>query len=140
MAPSQVSLDSSLRNARIVAALLFLSALLYILIGETVSTESPRDVKSFLLVFGLLTLWDVSSAFAIRTRYLESATRTLRSNPEDHVALHRWKFGQIAPLAMCEAIALFGLVVRFLGGTSLQTIPFYLISASMMVVWWPRRP
>ena len=105
-----------------------------------VAPKSPKDVWTFLLVFGLLSFSDISGAFSIRMRYLGTTEETLSSNPEDQVALSRWRSGQIISLVMCQTIALFGLILRLLGGTSLQTIPFYLISTSMMLVWWPRRP
>ena len=140
MPPPKTSFDCSLRDVRLIAALLLFSALLYIYVGEMLGPKSPRDAWTFLLIFGLLSLSDISVAFSMRSRYLGSTEETLRSSPEDQVALGRWRSGQIISLVMCQTIALFGLILRILGGTSLQTIPFYLVSASMMLVWWPRRP
>jgi hypothetical protein len=59
-----------------------------------------------------------------RTLVLRSAT-TLAEKPEDGLTLNHWKTGYIATYALCETLALFGLILRFMGFGLQQSVPFY---------------
>jgi len=39
---------------------------------------------------------------------------------------------------MCESVALFGFVLRMLGGTLLISAPFYVVAILLMLLWTPR--
>lgn len=140
MPESNRSLESSLREIRLLAGALLISALLYIPLGKSVGPSAPRDVRIYLLILVTLAVSDLWMASALRLRSLRPGAEALHSNPADQGVLKSWRINQIVSLVMCETIALLGFGLRILGGTPVQTIPFYLLSALMMLVWWPRRP
>jgi hypothetical protein len=62
----------------------------------------------------------------------------LRRQPQDPLALGRWRAGNLASLALCEAVALYGFVLRMLGGTFLGVTPYYAVAILLMLAWTPR--
>ena len=74
-----------------------------------------------------------------RTLVLRSAT-TLAETPEDGLTLNHWKTGYIATYALCETLALFGLILRFMGFGFQQSVPFYLGGFVLLFFFGPREP
>jgi hypothetical protein len=74
-----------------------------------------------------------------RTLVLRSAT-TLAEKPEDGLTLNHWKTGYIATYALCETLALFGLILRFMGFGFQQSVPFYLGGFVLLFFFGPREP
>jgi hypothetical protein len=64
----------------------------------------------------------------------------LKTKPGDPVILARWKTGYFVTYALCEALALFGLVLRILGFTLNQVWPYYAGSFVLLLLFWPREP
>lgn len=76
---------------------------------------------------------------ARRTLVLRSAEE-LVSHPDDSLTLNHWKSGYIATYALCEALALFGLVLQFTGCSLLQSAPYYIGSFILLFFFGPRQP
>jgi F0F1-type ATP synthase membrane subunit c/vacuolar-type H+-ATPase subunit K len=76
----------------------------------------------------------------VRRLFVLRAEVTLAAQPEDATALNRWRAGYIITYALCEAMALFGLVLRVLGFTLSEVTPFYLVGFVLILVFTPRRP
>jgi hypothetical protein len=74
-----------------------------------------------------------------RTLVLRSA-ESLASHPDDSLTLNHWKSGYIATYALCEALALFGLVLRFTGCRFEQSLPFYIGGFVLLFFFGPRQP
>jgi len=133
------SLDAAVRILHFVHVAILLSIPLYALLGE-VAGPSPRDLgflhKALLAVtvasFGLFTVF--------RITMVRPAEEVLGRNPEDTSALGRWTTGNIVTFALIESVALFGLVVRLLGGTFAQAVPFYAAAFLLLIFVVPRRP
>jgi hypothetical protein len=64
----------------------------------------------------------------------------LGANPNEQSALGRWRAANIVVLALCESIGLYGFVLRFLGFSLMQAMPFYLAAILMMLYFGPKRP
>ena len=133
-------MDASLRLLRIIQLALLVSVVFYIAIAEKVGPQVPKDVKQMQMILMALAVGVVGTIFIFRQRMLTHAEEALRSQPEDVVALACWRAGNIITLVLAEAVVLYGLVLRFMGGTLLQAAPFYAAGALLMVVWGPRRP
>jgi hypothetical protein len=82
----------------------------------------------------------VGVIFVIRRTLVFRAAETLSSQPDDILSLNHWKTGYFATYALCEALALFGLVERFLGCTLQQSIPYYLGGFILLFFFRPRKP
>ena len=54
------------------------------------------------------------------------AAASLASHPDDNVSLTHWRTGYLATYALCEALALFGVILRFRGSQTQQSLLFYI--------------
>ena len=133
-------MDASLRLLRIIQMVLLTSVVLYAVVGELAGPQEARDVKQMRLILIALAGALLLAMGAIRQRMISPAQQILRSQPEDALALARWRAGNIVTFALAEAVALYGLVLRMLGAKLLQALPFYAAGAVLMLVFTPRRP
>ncbi len=133
-------MDEKLWVLRIIHAALLFSCLLYVPIGEVVASKEPRDVRFLFIGLAIGGLSTLTLAMRLRPRLVGSAEETLRHNPDDAAALARWQTAQIVLYGMCEAVALYGLVLRMLGTPLIQVLPFYGGAVLLMLMWMPRRP
>jgi hypothetical protein len=69
---------------------------------------------------------------------LSSAIVALRRNPQDTQALFRWRQAHILIMVLLLSVALFGFVLRFMGGSFWLALPFYSASALLLLLWAPR--
>ena len=123
MAGREVSVKA-LRTAR---SVLLGIVFLYVWIGEK-DGPVPRPVNPLLRV-GLYVIAAslIPSTLWLRSRELKRAKNSLARQPGDVVAMRRWRAIQLVVLACFLAIPLYGLVLRFQGGTLVQALPFYIV-------------
>src|SRR5258708_440003 len=128
MAGREVSLRT-LRTARIV---LVGMVFLYVWVGET-NGPVPRPVNPLLhiAVYALATSI-IPTTIWLRSRELKRAKDRLARQPGDVVALRRWRAIHVVVLACFLAIPLYGLVLRFQGGTLVQALPFYIVGIVLL--------
>jgi hypothetical protein len=134
------TLESSLRWLRIVYAVIFFTMIQEVLVAEKLSHHQLRDVHTFWVGLMVICLPEIAIALFFRFRMLRPAEDTLQSMPDDQFALGRWRAANILSFVISNAVVLFGFAVRFVGGTSMQAMPFYIVGFSMMLLWWPQRP
>ena len=135
-----LTLDNSIRSIRIIYAALLFTMILYVLTAEKLSHQEPHDIHTIWLAFLVSGLMIVAVALSFRIKMLEPAGETLQAKADDQRALARWRAGNILSFVLVETVALFGFVLRFIGGTTWQSLPFYVVGIALMLVWWPRRP
>jgi hypothetical protein len=82
----------------------------------------------------------VGVVFVVRRTLIVPSEVQLFETPDDGVVLARWRSGYICTYALCEALALFGLVLRMLGFTLAQVWPYYVGGFALMLVCAPHRP
>jgi len=83
---------------------------------------------------------EVVALFVLRRKMLVPAMALLSSHSEDAAALARWKTGHILTWALSLSVALYGLVLRYLGFTFSQVAPFFIAGFILMLFYFPRRP
>lgn len=137
--PTEV-VDASLRLLRIIQAVLLTSVVLYAVMGELAGPQEARDIKQARLILYALAGGLLVATGALRTRIISPAEQALRSQPDDALALARWRAGNIVSFALAEAVALYGLALRMMGATLLQALPFYAGAAALLLIFTPRRP
>ncbi len=135
-----LKLDSTVRTIRIIHAVLLLAAVFYIFMPEALLHHEPHDIHVVWVAFLVNGLLSVGIALFFRMKMVPTAAETLRTNPEDQPALARWRAGNILSFVLAESIVLFGFALRFMGGTPMQSLPFYSTGIAMMILWFPRRP
>ena len=134
------TMDTSLRLLRIVWAALLMAIAAYIVIGERVASSRPSASPLIFRAIALVAISTVVIIFVVRRLLVSRAVQALGKNPEDQPAFLRWRGGSIATFALCEAIALYGFVLRMQGFTLSQVAPFYISGLLLMVYFGPRRP
>jgi len=127
-------------NMRLVQAVLIIAIPLFALLAE-VGRDHGRDRWTSLdwLMSGLAT-WCIFEGFRFRRLWVFPSQRLLANDAGNSKALRRWKAGQLIVLAMAEAVAWYGLVVRMvLHGTLWQASVFYAVGLFLLLLWTPRR-
>jgi len=132
-------MESARRGLQIVRFAMLLSIVLYFIIA----TRIPAHIAPNPLIFRVLALLAVANLGLVlffRTIFVRSPAEVLRSSPQDSSALAKWKSGQVLTWAFAEAIALYGLVLHFLGCPIGQVAPFFLAGALLIVIFAPNLP
>ncbi len=101
---------------------------------------APPKTQTYFYVIAGLAAWAVEGSFFFRRKILKPSERVLSAKPEDVAALRRWRAGYLGMYASCEAVALWGLLVRFLGFGLWLAMPFFVAGFVLMLYFAPRRP
>ncbi len=134
------TLDQALQVLRVVhGAMLALIAVLAVL-AESLPHASHPAPRFVLYLFGALGLLELAAGVVIRKLMVESAESALQTDPADPRALFKWSAGQLVSFALCEAIALYGFVLRMVGAPRPYCIAFYVTGAIFLLLFTPRRP
>jgi hypothetical protein len=116
------------------------SILLYAVAGKIVNFGAHPADSSLNYVFTTAGVALVGVIFVVRRTLVLRPAEDLAARPDDSISLCHWKSGYIATYALCEALALFGLVLRFLGFTFQQSLPFYVAGFVLLLFFAPREP
>lgn len=134
-------MEASLRLLRLLQAAMLLSIVLYALVGEMAGPRHSRPIHpALVLALAMAACCTVLIAFFLRRVMIFRSAGRLMEQPGDAAALSRWRAGYIVTFALCESIALYGLILRMLGQTLGQSAPFYLAGFLLMLYFGPRRP
>lgn len=130
----------ALRILRVIQWSMLTSILLYVAVGEFLRPPVRVVNSSLSYMFTTLAVAIVGVIFVVRRTLVLRAAESLVSKPEDALSLNHWRTGYIVTYALCEALALFGLTQRFLGGSLQQSAPYYFAGFILMLFFWPRQP
>lgn len=130
----------SLKTLRTMQWAMLLSILLYVAVGEILGPRIRRVDPALSYLFSTLAVGIIGTIFVVRRTLVLRAASTLARQPEDNICLSQWKTGYIATYALCEALALFGLVLRFRGSGFQQSLLFYIGGFVLLFFFRPRQP
>jgi F0F1-type ATP synthase membrane subunit c/vacuolar-type H+-ATPase subunit K len=116
------------------------SILLYGVVGEVLGPVARAVDPALSYLFSTLAVAIVGAIFVVRRTLVLRAAESLATQPEDNLSLNHWRTGYIATYALCEALALFGLIQRFLGCTLQQSALYYLGGFVLLFFFRPRQP
>jgi hypothetical protein len=134
------SMIQALKTLRAVQWAMLASIVLYGILGEVVGPV-PRGVDpSLSYLFTTLAVAAVGVILVVRRTLVRRAGQSLRARPDDSLSLNHWRTGYIATYALCEALALFGLILRFRGSSWQQSILYYLGGFVLLLFFRPRQP
>lgn len=116
---------------RIIWAALFVSALIYIVVLELVTVEASvaSEAPSYLFAFAAA-MSAAGSLVAPRVLSNRQRTNAGEKNAAYVTAL-------ILSLALAESVAIFGLVVGFLGAPASVVVPFFAAAWILMLIQFP---
>jgi hypothetical protein len=133
-------MNKALKLLRTVQLTLLGSIVLYAIVGEVVGPLRASANPTLSYVLTTVGVAVVGMILVVRrTLILRSAT-TLAGKPEDGLTLNHWKTGYLATYALCETLALFGLILRFVGFGFQQSVPFYVGGFVLLFFFGPRQP
>jgi hypothetical protein len=133
------SSETSLRQLRIIHAAMLFSIVLYAFISlRAPARPAPPPTVLYAVVF--VALADVGLILILRNKLLASSGPISSGQSDDNVVIARWRSAYIITWALCEAIALFGLVLRYMGFAMTQAMIFFGAGFVLMALFAPRRP
>jgi hypothetical protein len=130
----------TVRTLRVVQWALLGSILLYAVGGEVLGLQARGVDPSLSYFFTTLGVAIVGVIFVVRRTLVLRSAETLAVHPDDSLTLSHWRSGYIATYSLCEALALFGLILRFLGCNFQQSLPFYIGGFVLLFFFGPREP
>ena len=116
------------------------SILLYAGLGKMVGPAARAVNPATSYLIATLSVAIVGVIFIVRRTLVLRAAESLTTKPEDALSLDHWRTGYLATYILCEALALFGLLLRFLGSNLKQSLPFYLGGFILLFFFAPKRP
>lgn len=128
----------SLKIVRVLHLVFLASVAMIAALGEVLplgAVRNPGGLRYSLLVAAVITLL---LAFRLRGALVRSTAEALARSPSDPALWARWRTGHLLSFALCEAIAVFGLILRISGETLLNVAPFYLFAFLLLLSWAPR--
>jgi hypothetical protein len=132
-------MDAARRMVQIIQGAFLFSIALYAVMTNILPAKVMPNVLLF-RVLALLSMATVAVIFLLRRKLVKSAEQTLSVQPDDTDALARWRAGYLITYAFSEAIALYGLVLHFMGFAFVQVLPFFIAGFVLILFYVPRRP
>lgn len=133
-------MSKAVKTLRAVQWAMLASILLYGLVGEVVGPAARSVDPALSYLFTTLAVAIVGAIFVVRRTLVLRAAESLVAQPEDMLSLNHWRTGYLATYALCEALALFGLIQRFLGSTLQQSALYYVGGFVLLFFFRPRQP
>lgn len=130
----------ALKTLRSVQWAMLVSILLYVALGQIVTPTAHMLDPAVGYVFTTLAVALVGVIFVVRRTLVFRSEGSLAAHPDDTISLNHWKTGYIVTYALCEALALFGLIERFLGAGMEQSMLYYLGGFVLILFFRPRPP
>jgi hypothetical protein len=129
-----------LKKLRAVQLVMLGSILIYAVVGEVVRPVARAVDPSLSYVFTTAALAIVGMIFVVRRTLILRSAENLALHPDDSLTLNHWKAGYFATYALCEGLALLGMVLRFLGFHFQQCLAFYVGGFVLLLILGPRAP
>jgi F0F1-type ATP synthase membrane subunit c/vacuolar-type H+-ATPase subunit K len=141
IAPPTQDVPSTLRQVRLSNGCLLLAIFLYAVMAERLvpPRTQPLDATTF-IGMSAAALMVLGVALYFHIRVVRGAAQVLRGNPTDQSMIARWRLGLIIFATLCEAIALFGFALHYLGASRVETLPFYGVGAGLIILCRPKQP
>jgi hypothetical protein len=130
---------AALKTVRIIQIAMLATVVLCAAIGEFANGHITADAM-LIRVISFASISVVGAILVVRKTLVLQSEELLRDRPGDSVVLGRWRSGYIVTYALCEALALFGLVLRIMGFTIAQVWPYYAGAFILLLLFWPRAP
>jgi len=130
----------ALSMLRVVQWAMLASIVLYVAVGQLVSPVTRALDPAMSYLFATLGVATVGIIFVVRRTLVFRAESSLATQPEDSLSLNQWRTGFIATYALCEALALFGLILKFMGGGLQASVPYYLSGFILLFFFRPHQP
>jgi len=133
-------MGGTLKLLRAVQLAMLGSILLYAVVGESAGPHAKAVDPRLTYVFTTIAVAVVGMIFVVRRTLVLRSAESLASHPDDALPLNHWRTGYIATYALCEALAVLGLLLRFLGYNLQESLPYYLGGFVLLFFFRARTP
>jgi hypothetical protein len=133
-------MSRALRTLRAVQWSMIASIIFYVALGEVLGPRVRGVDTTLSYLFSTLAVGIVGTIFVVRRTLVLRAADSLASHPDDNISLSHWRTGYLATYVLCEALALFGLVLRFHGSATQQSLLFYVGGFVLLFFFRPVAP
>jgi hypothetical protein len=130
----------TIRTLRAVQWSMLGSILLYAALSEAMKSRSPASDPGLNYAFTTAGVAIVGVIFVVRRTLVLRSAESLAAHPDDALSVSHWRNGYIVTYALCEALALFGLILRFTGVNFQQSLPYYIGGFVLLFFFGPREP
>jgi hypothetical protein len=131
---------SAVRRLRVLQVAMLGSILLYAVLGEVLGSRTRVVDPSLSYIFTTAGVAIVGVIFVVRRTLVLRSAESLATRPDDSLSLGHWKSGYVATYALCEGLALFGWILRLMGCSFQQSLPFYIGGFALIFFFGPREP
>lgn len=133
-------MKDTIRILRWVQWALLASILVYAVAGELAGSAARGMNFSLSYAFTTAGVAIVGAIFVVRRTLVVRSAEDLAAHPDNPLTLSHWRIGYFATYILCEALALFGLVLRFTGSNFQQSLPYYIGGFVLLSFFGPRGP
>jgi cytochrome b561 len=130
----------ALKTLRAVQWSMLASVVVYAILGEVVGPGARAVDPALSYVFTTLGVAIVGAIFVVRRTLVLRAAASLAAHPDDSLSLNQWRTGYLATYVLCEALAVFGLILRFRGCDFQQSVPYYIGGFVLLFFFRAREP
>lgn len=133
---SQSKLVSNVRLIR--WCLLIAVAVYFVLMARLPASSHATQLGTIEIAIALVSLACVNTAFYFNRKFVQKAEALMQQSPDDGKASKRWRAGYVAIYAASLAVALYGLLLHFLGAPFTHVVPFFVVGTAMILWFRPR--
>jgi uncharacterized membrane protein len=131
--------NASLKRLQTIRFALLGSIVLYFLLCLYFPARSEGS-PDMLRVLGLTSGVIAAAVFILRGKVLGPSAALAATQPDNANTLSLWRTAHIVMWALCEVIAMYGLLLRYLGFPVAYAAPFFACGFLMILFLAPRRP
>ena len=133
-------MDSALTQLKVIWLVLLLAVGVDALLSLLLPVHAVAPAPIMFRAIGLLAACEVVLLFVFRRKYVLQNAEALSSGASNEPAMARWRTGHIVTWALSLSIAMYGIVLRFVGFEFKQVSIFFIAGAALMLLLAPRRP
>jgi len=132
-------MDQARGTLNILRIAFLIAILLYVYISRTISTSATPNWVIFYGI-GALAVGELGAMLVFWKIFILRSEGILQAQPQDAKALARWRTGYICLYCFALAIAIYGLLLHFMGFGFAQVVPFFAVGAICILLLNPTRP
>lgn len=134
------AVNDALKTVRLVHAAMLGGIVLEALVAELVGPRPGSVNPALSYALATISVAIVGSVFVVRKTLALPSAQALSEHSDDAIAQQHWKMGHLMTYALCQGLGVFGVVLRFMGASFQQSLPFYLSGFIMLFFFAPRDP
>ena len=135
-----LTLPAALRFTRTLWSLMLISIVVFIATAERTAPASRHQSRSLFFAITLLAIWAAAGWRIPQVKFVREAARRLVQDRKDARALKRWQSGYVLSFMLSEAVALYGLILRYEGFPLKDVAAFYALGLILMILSAPKAP